>query len=250
MLCTRAMSLDKATRWSHTPSSNYGGAGDGVYVTASRNASKILISSLRHTLSTYLMALAIISLVPSTEPLPSSTLSSISSSSISSLPFFLFTFSSSLPPLRCDGGDVEEDDPFSSLNIPTDHLPYFLNSHPHLRDLYCSSTSSSPVCSESAESGVCWGYEPHCLDPNKRFFPPVRCEEDSRSWASTKEDQREQFFQHVSVESLGRFRLSKIVMDIDSVVKIAHREGAVSKQRKYLIHQQQITRSWVCRAFI
>jgi len=94
------------------------------------------------------------------------------------------------PNLRCD------DEPsLDSLNLLEEHIPFFLNSHPHLRARYCSSSSSSPMC-DVASSGQCWGYEKHCDDPMKRYYPPVPCPEESRFWARSKEEQLEQFFQH------------------------------------------------------
>merc|ERR1719193_222867 len=77
-----------------------------------------------------------------------------------------------------------------SLNIPEEHIPFLLNSHSHVRKRYCSS-SSSPYCDAV---DLCWGYEKHCDDPAKRYFPPSPCPGDSRSWASTKAEQQEQFF--------------------------------------------------------
>ena len=102
---------------------------------------------------------------------------------------------------RASDDAVNDDlDPLLALNIPKDHLPYFLNSHPHLKDLYCSSPSATAasMCHVAANDGPCWGYEPGCSDPAKRFLPPPVCEGGSRSWAQDKEDQRRQFFEHVS----------------------------------------------------
>ena len=113
---------------------------------------------------------------------------SIPFSSIVLLVLYLAFF----PPLRCDN-----EHSLDSLNIPEDHIPYFLNSHPHLKARYCSSSTASS-CNEAAINGHCWGYEKSCDDPAKRYFPPMPCPGDSRSWAATKEDQQEQFFQHVS----------------------------------------------------
>jgi len=96
----------------------------------------------------------------------------------------------SLPILWCDDKHSLE-----SLTIPEEHIPYLLNSHLHVRKRYCSS-SSSPHCDDAASAGLCWGYEKHCDDPAKRFFPPSPCPGDSRSWASTKDEQQQQFFQH------------------------------------------------------
>lgn len=118
----------------------------------------------------------------------------INSVLINSIPFssivLLVLYLAFFPPLRCDN-----EHSLDSLNIPEDHIPYFLNSHPHLKARYCSSSTASS-CNEAAINGHCWGYEKSCDDPAKRYFPPMPCPGDSRSWAATKEDQQEQFFQH------------------------------------------------------
>ena len=123
-------------------------------------------------------------------------------------------------------------DSLSSLNIPDDQLPFFLNSHPHLKRQYCSSasssasSSSSSACAAAAAKGVCWGYEPDCLDPDRRYVPPAACEGDARSWAHTKPDQRRQFFEHVRtgvprivmLESITMMMRSKILEESASYI--------------------------------
>jgi len=78
-----------------------------------------------------------------------------------------------------------------SLNIPSDHLPYFLNIHPHLKGSCMNGTNPC----EPIHPDLCWGYENDCKEAN-RYFRPVPCEGDSKGWTQNKKDQERQFFLH------------------------------------------------------
>lgn len=79
---------------------------------------------------------------------------------------------------------------WSSLNLPDSHIPFFFTNNPDMRNL-CQKDDDCPFKAALKER-KCWGYEKKCPKENRLSQP--ECPDSSRGWASTKEDQLNQFW--------------------------------------------------------
>ncbi|KAB0798287.1 hypothetical protein PPYR_09280 [Photinus pyralis] len=78
---------------------------------------------------------------------------------------------------------------FNRINLPKEHLPYYLYNFPEI----LTQCQSDPECaySDSAKD-VCWGYEYNCTWDKQYSIP--HCPGDHRGWVKTKYDQQNTFY--------------------------------------------------------
>ncbi|XP_069142595.1 EGF domain-specific O-linked N-acetylglucosamine transferase-like isoform X1 [Argopecten irradians] len=79
---------------------------------------------------------------------------------------------------------------WTSLNLPTEHIPYFFYNNPDIKQ----SCQEDPNCPYKAEltQEKCWGYEKVC--PEQKRMANPSCPGNSRGWAQTKEEQLDLFW--------------------------------------------------------
>lgn len=81
-------------------------------------------------------------------------------------------------------------DEFNDVNLPDEHLPYYLNAFPKVAEK-CMNDDNCTLKSHLNQS-KCWGYEHNC-DWNKQFSIPA-CPGDHKGWVNTKFDQINTFY--------------------------------------------------------
>lgn len=81
-------------------------------------------------------------------------------------------------------------DNFSSINLPTEHLPYYFSNYPQ-ETHRCQSNPECPY-QNSLNTKKCWGYEYDC-PPNNGYSSP-KCPGDHKGWVQTKRDQAKVFY--------------------------------------------------------
>lgn len=81
-------------------------------------------------------------------------------------------------------------DNYSSINLPTEHLPYYFSNFPTVANK-CAADPDCPY-KQHLNQEKCWGYEPVC-DWKKQFSTPS-CPGDHRGWVKTKADQQNTFY--------------------------------------------------------
>ncbi|XP_055958443.1 EGF domain-specific O-linked N-acetylglucosamine transferase isoform X2 [Patella vulgata] len=79
---------------------------------------------------------------------------------------------------------------WSDLHLPTEHIPFFFNNNPDIKQL-CKEDKSCPY-RKIADVKKCWGYESGCPQ-SERMKSPI-CDGDGRGWVKDKAAQIQKFW--------------------------------------------------------